>query len=148
MPLIHIDWRPGRRQLRDFGLVAVVAFAGLGAWAFVRHGIVGIDLPPPTARTVAYALWTLAGLCGVLALTAPAALRPLFVALTVVGFPIGYVVSHAVLAFLFYGVLTPIGLVFRLMGRDAMERRFDASRASYWQPRERVTDPQRYFKQF
>ena len=68
--------------------------------------------------------------------------------LTAVSLPIGFVVSHIVMAVMFYVILTPVGLVFRLIGRDPLQRRFDRQAASYWVPRERVTDPRRYYRQF
>lgn len=61
--------------------------------------------------------------------------------------PIGWVLSHAMMLAVFYGVVTPIGLLVRATGRDPMTRRFDGSAASYWVPHEPVTDPKRYFKQ-
>ena len=42
-------------------------------------------------------------------------------------YPIGWVVSHLLLAIVYYLVLTPIGLVMRLFGGDPMHRGFDRS---------------------
>ena len=69
-------------------------------------------------------------------------------ALTAIGLPIGWVVSHVLMAIAFYGVITPIGLLLRLAGRDLLEQRLDREAKSYWQPRRPVTDRRRYFRQF
>ncbi len=61
--------------------------------------------------------------------------------------PIGWVLSHALLAAVFYGVVLPVGLAMRLAGRDPMTRRLDRAAASYWVGRERVDGSERYFKQ-
>ena len=58
------------------------------------------------------------------------------------------VVSYTVLAMVFYLVLTPIGLLMRLVGYDPMSRRFDKDAASYWVPREGSRKVGRYFRQF
>ena len=55
--------------------------------------------------------------------------------------------SFVLLGLLFYGVLTPIGLFFRLIGRDALQRRIEPERETYWQPHEQAK-VRRYFKQF
>jgi hypothetical protein len=61
--------------------------------------------------------------------------------------PIGWVLSHAMMLAVFYGVVTPVGLLVRATGRDPMTRRFDRSAASYWTKHEPGADPGRYFKQ-
>ncbi|MCC7390260.1 MAG: hypothetical protein IT431_16010 [Phycisphaerales bacterium] len=61
--------------------------------------------------------------------------------------PIGWVLSHAMMLAVFYGVVTPVGLLVRAAGRDPMTRRFDRSAGSYWVKHEPGADPGRYFKQ-
>lgn len=46
------------------------------------------------------------------------------------------IVSPLVLGLMFFVVFTPVGVVMRLAGRDAMNRRFEPGRRSYWVPRE------------
>src|SRR5207237_1080980 len=78
----------------------------------------------------------------------PGILRPLYLALTIGTYPVGWVVSHVVLAVIFYGVFTAVALVFRLLGRDALQRRLEPEAASYWQPRTPSRDPRTYFQTF
>ncbi len=49
---------------------------------------------------------------------------------------LGYVNSRILLFVMFYGLITPFGLVSRLVGRDVLNRRAKG-RDSYWIPRER-----------
>jgi hypothetical protein len=148
MALIEVNWNPARRQLRSFGVVCVIAFGAIGVWVYVRHGLFGVKLPAPAALTTALALWAVALLCCALTWLAPRALRPLYVLLTIISLPIGLVLSQVFLALLFYGVLTPIGLVMRLVGRDPLHRRFDRQTTSYWIRREPVRNVERYYRQF
>jgi small neutral amino acid transporter SnatA (MarC family) len=148
MALFEINWAPDRRRLRVFGWAALVAFGALGAWAFAFHRLLGFEMAPTTARIAGWALWVLGAGCGLLATVAPGALRPLYVVLSALGWPIGWVVSRVVLAIVFYGVLMPIGLVMRLVGRDPLNRKFDRGASSYWTPHVPTTDPKRYFRPF
>ena len=75
-------------------------------------------------------------------------LRPIFVGLSLLAFPIGYVIGFIALALVYYLMVTPIGLVFRLLGRDPMHRTFDRSAASYWIRRPETPSAKRYFQQF
>jgi hypothetical protein len=49
---------------------------------------------------------------------------------------------------MFFGLFTPIGLTFRLLGRDTLRRARRPELESYWEPKPASTDLRRYFKQF
>jgi hypothetical protein len=136
--MIAINWLPDAKQLRTFGL-AFLVFCGLfGALLAYRIGL----------GTPSYVLWILGPIGGLLALVAPRTLRPLYIALSVLAWPIGMVVGTVLLALVYYVVVTPVGLVFRLVGRDPMHRRFDREAASYWIGRRPPAHVGRYFRQF
>ena len=78
----------------------------------------------------------------------PRANWPIYVALTLMAFPIGFVVSYIIMGTLFYLLITPIGLGMRLFGRDPMMRRFEPERESYWVESRRDRDKESYFRQF
>ncbi len=54
---------------------------------------------------------------------------------TKLGVLLGKVVSPIALGILFYGVITPIGAVMRLAGKDALRLKLDSGADSYWIPR-------------
>jgi len=148
MSLVQVNWHPLREELRKFGFISLTAFGVLGAWVFFRLSIFGIDLAPNTAQVTAYVCWGLALGSLIGSLIAPTALRPLYVTLTAISLPIGFVVSHVLMAVIFYGLLTPIALFFRIVGRDALQRRFEPSANTYWQKRQVRQDRAQYFRQF
>ena len=148
MALMEVNWKPEQQALRGFGWISLAAFAALGAWIYFRHTIFGFGLSEAAAARTAYALWALSAACGLLAAVAPALLRPLYIGLSAVTLPIGFVVSHVVMALLFYGVFTPVALLFRLIGRDSLCRRFDPAAESYWVKRDATPDVNRYYRQF
>jgi hypothetical protein len=145
--MIDIDLKPNRKKLRQFGVIATLAFALLGLILYWKKGIFWMSLGE-TADTLALVAGAAALIAATLSLLAPGGLRPLYIVLTLVAFPIGYVVSHVILAVLFYGLLTPVGLVFRVIGRDPLHRRFDRDAESYWVPRRQREAKEYYFRQF
>ena len=145
--LVQLNLRPEPRQLRQFGWVALVAFGLLGSMVLWRGGLFGASFGSG-AGPVACALWALGAASALLSIVWPEGNRPLFVGLGVLAFPIGWVVSHVVLAILFFGVLTPVGLLFRLLSRDALERAFRPEMKSYWVDLREVTDESDYFRQY
>src|SRR5262249_42933686 len=107
-----IPFDPPRKTLRQFAGLWIACFGGLALWQAWGGG------PPPQAITLG--MWALG--VGPIGLVRPEWLRPVYVAWMVLAFPIGWTVSQVVLAILFYGLFTPIGLVFRLIGRDPLQR--------------------------
>ena len=84
----------------------------------------------------------------VIAFFAPPLARVLWIGLMTVTFPIGFVMSHITIGMVYYLVLTPIGLIMKLVGYDPMDRQLDRDGSSYWNEREAQPDPSRYFRQF
>jgi hypothetical protein len=61
---------------------------------------------------------------------------------------LSWVTTRIILAFVFFVIVTPIGMVKRLFGWDPLQRRAPAS-DSYWKPySERQRDPRHYEKMF
>ena len=145
--LIDFDLRPDRRTLRQFGFIALVGFGLLALLAWLETAIFALGLGE--ARTwVAATLGGIGLLSALLAVLAPAANRPLYVALTLIALPIGFVLSYVILGGLFYLVITPVGLLLRLTGRDPMGRRFLRGESSYWVDARPPRPKESYFKQF
>jgi len=100
---------------------------------------------PWLART----LWPAAVLVPLIGWVFPRFMRWIFVGMSCLAWPIGFVVSHIVLALVYYLLLTPIGLMTRLFGYDSMKMRFDRDAATYWMERPpAAAATKRYFRQF
>jgi hypothetical protein len=137
--MISINWQPTNRDLRQFAgiwfpvfwiIVAVLVLLRGGSWAAVA---------PMMGLAVAV---------GVTGLIWPQLMQPIFIGWMCVAFPIGWVVSHLLLAAVFYLVITPLGLVMRLAGRDKLKLRFDQESKTYWTRRLPTPPASRYFRQF
>src|SRR5436309_12112846 len=110
MQWTDIPLSPSARTLRQFAGLWLGFFAALAGW----HGLA-------RGRTAAAALLLAAALLpGVAGLLRPRLLRPLFVGCTLLTFPLGWLTATLLSALLYYGLFTPLGVFFRLRGRDAL----------------------------
>ena len=66
----------------------------------------------------------------------PSVLHPLNRGWMALGRLMGMVVTPIILGLLFFVLFTPIGMLMRLFGRDALRMKLDRSGASYWVARE------------
>jgi hypothetical protein len=63
-------------------------------------------------------------------------LRPLYYAWMMLAVLLGFVMTRVILFLVFALVVTPIGIVMRLLGRDPLKKQSDASLTTYWIPRD------------
>ncbi len=141
MALVRINWEPEDRQLRQFGQLCLVLFPLL-AWSGTAHA----SMPIRQGWTVALAM--VGALLAVVGTVCPQRLRLLYLGLCLAVHPLGVLTSEIILLLLFYGVFTPLAVLFRVLGRDALQRQFDPQAQTYWEPRQGVTSPSRYFRQY
>jgi len=139
MSVVQINKNPTRRELNQFGFIWLGFLVLFGAVAYFKFD------SPLAARW----LWVASVLVPVIGWLVPAFMRLVFLGMSYLAWPIGFVVSHVVLAVVYYLVLTPIGLLTRLFGYDSMKKKFDRDAESYWIDRSaEAVDPKRYFRQF
>ena len=132
MALLALNLKPEPKQLRTFGAIGFGAFGLLAASALFRQSVIGIGMDADVAQLTGYVLGGLAAACAFFSVVFPKALLPLFVGMSVVTFPIGFVLSHVIMLVMYFGIITPIGVVMRLGGWDPLTRKIDKSADSYW----------------
>ena len=133
-----ISFHPSSKTLRQFAGLWLVFFGGLACFQYLVRG----NVPG------AIALAVLAVTVGIAGLAWPGAVRFVYVGWMVLAFPIGWTVSRLLLAALYFGVVTPIGVMLRLIGRDPLQLRRRAEVESYWTEKPAPADVRRYFRQF
>lgn len=134
MPLLELNLQPQRSHLRTFGLACCLL---AGVFAALRW---------QAAPRFAIGLATLAAIAGIVAMVVPRLLRWPFIIAMIIAWPIGFVVSWVLLAVVYYGVFTPIGLVRRRFG--GLELKLDRSAGTYWRPRPAARNAKSYFRQY
>lgn len=139
MSLIKINWNPSDKELQSFGAVAIAATLLISVVLYAAKGLA-------------------IGWCGLIVglgffifLSSRLSVkftRRIYVFMVLVTFPIGTTISFILMATFYYLLLTPVGLFFRLIGRDALQRKIETSAKTYWQPRRHHDKIERYFNQF
>lgn len=137
MSLIKINRQPSVRDLRVFALLSVVfatvlaSTAQIKGWSQLAVTITGLGL-----------------LTGMAAILRPKSLKPVYLTTVYLTLPIGYVVSHLILAVIYYLLITPMGLIMRLARYDPLKRKFEPTAKSYWITRSDNRSPTTYFRQY
>lgn len=125
------------RDLRRFGLLVGGVFLVLSLMLWLRHKPAFPWLLAPGLALVAAGLLL------------PRALRHVYLGWMAMAFTLGLVVSTLLLAVFYFLVVTPIGLLARLAGKDFLRLKLNRQAASYWIPRPGPPrKPADYEKQF
>ena len=139
MALIELKTDPTPRELRQFGCLWLPLFCSVAGYlAWTKLG----------ATFLAGSLWGAGVASALVGAVRPRLIRHVFVGLIHLTAPIGWVVSHLMLVLLYYGVVTPIGLLLRLVGRDPMARGFEKEAPTYWRAAAREESIESYLRQY
>jgi hypothetical protein len=116
-----------KKQLRHFGLIVGGIFAVICLW-------------PVVFRASGPRLWALALALALVvpALVVPRSLTHIYRIWMAAGEVLGWINTRIILSAIFYGLVTPMGLIMRRFGRDPMQRRFEPGAETY-----RVLKPSR-----
>lgn len=131
--------RDEKKDIRNFGIALAVILGAIGSYRFYYK------------RQWDVALWLYAGggMVIILSFFAPLVIKPLYRIMTIVGYKIGWVNQRLILGILFYLLFTPIAVVFKLIGKDPLERKIEVETNSYWIPRkESSSDKKKYEQQY
>jgi len=99
------------KELRTFGLMVGGVFSVIGLWPIVFRG----DAPRIWAISVGGALVGLG-------LALPSSLKHIHLVWMKIGHVLGYINTRILLGVIFYGLITPMGMIMRVLGKDPMHR--------------------------
>lgn len=133
----ELNTKPDFTDRWKFGVIFLVGMTALGAIQrfWLHHD------------TLATGLFIAAGAVFVLSFVPPIG-RLLYIAWMAFGITIGLVTSPIIMFVLYLLLIVPVGLFFKITGRDLMRRKLDAKSDSYWEDYPQAEDPTRYVKQF
>lgn len=144
MALVELQWKPDDKTLREFSEFWMFFLGMVGApLALFEIGWFAYG-----GRPLAITLWVLAVAGRLIGAFRPQWMRPVFVGMSLLALPIGWTVSHLALALIYFGVFTPVAIVFRIIGRDALNRKIDKSAKTYWEAYNPNQGKKRYLRQF
>ena len=135
MKLIQANWQPTPRQLRQFAGTCLVVLPVLGwLWGVSENVMIAMAGGGLLIGLVGYAL--------------PKSVQPLYLTLMVITTPIGIVLGELAMLTIYFGLFWAMGLVFRLLRRDALQLQLDREQTTYWQPKPQPRNVTRYYRQF
>ncbi len=117
--IIELD----KKGLREFGLVG-------GSIVAVVFGFV---LPILRHHSLSIVPWIIALVLWVWAIVAPTTLNVVYQIWMRIGLVLGWIQTRIILSVLFYAMLTPMGLIGRLLNRDRLKQRFEPNLPTYRQ---------------
>jgi uncharacterized membrane protein (DUF485 family) len=133
----EINRNPSTKELIKFGATFLGGMAVLGLLSyFVSHN-------PARAE----GLWIAGTAVFLLSFIRPIA-RILYILWMGLGITMGLVTQPIILVVIFLVLITPVGLIFKLIQRDTMKRKLDKGASSYWEEYKETDDPATYVKQF
>ena len=114
------ELKTGARDLRKFGLLVGGVLCGFGLLLLLRHKTNYPYFFWPGAALIAFgSVW-------------PRALKYPYIVWMTMAFALGFVMARVILTLFFFVLLTPIGLLARLFGKDFLSRKSDREATSYW----------------
>lgn len=145
-PFQEVNWQPGARELRRFGVTLVVGFAIIsGILLAIRWAVM------PMIEAVGLAVWIFAvgvGL-GLLAILLPPLARPFYLLWYFLSCSLGMAISNLCFFLFFYSLFSPFVLLLRLLtGRDPLVLKKPKNKESYWCRRPPGRPTKSYLRQY
>ncbi|MFL6468415.1 MAG: SxtJ family membrane protein [Pyrinomonadaceae bacterium] len=143
MPFVKLNWKPNKKELRQFGAIFMGGFVLIGLvkylWPFQRL----------ISQNETVGLWFIAiGLVvGAIGLTGRRLALPLYWTWLGIAYVLGNIMSRVIMAGIYYLVFTPMRLIGNLMGRDKLQLKKPQT-DSYWVDISFPTTKEEYERQF
>lgn len=115
------------KDLREFGIVLGVILGVFG----------GIHLVKGHTNVYPWFFW-FGGVSLLLGVFFPKIIKPLFIVFTKVAHSIGWFNTRVILILLYYILLTPIGIMMKVFGKDNLNKKINKEEKSYWLKRETI----------
>ena len=109
-----------KKEIRNFGITIGSIFLIIGAILLWKNNI-------------NYPIFMIIGIILLVSgLVIPIILKPIYFLWMIFATILGWIMTRVILSMLFYIILTPIGLIARLFGKQFLELRWEKSKESYW----------------
>lgn len=126
-----------KKELRNFGITIGVILLVIGGYLFFKE--LG------SYQTFLYLAIALIGL----GLIIPNLLKPIYLIWMIFAVIIGWVMTRVILSLLFYFIITPIGIIAKILNKDFLNLKKEYGKTTYWNKRDRSLElNQDYSKQF
>ena len=129
--------KTGKKDLRSFGVIIGIILLLVAGFLFYRE--------KESFQTFLYIAGAFIGF----GLIIPIILKPIYIVWMTFAVILGWFMTRVILSLLFYVIITPIGVVLRIFGKDFLEIKKESVQGSYWNQRDsNLEKNQNYEKQF
>ena len=143
MAFVQLNWKPNSKELRQFGAIFLGGFVLIGLvkyfwpwqWLFSR------------SETVGFAFIIIGLTVGGIGLTGTRLALPFYWIWLGIAFVFGNVIGRVTITIIYFAVITPLGLLSSLTGRDKLQiKKSDTD--SYWKDISLPQETEKYERQF
>ena len=129
--------KTGKKDLRSFGVIIGIILLLVAGFLFYRE--------KESFQIFLYIAGAFIGF----GLIIPIILKPIYIVWMTFAVILGWFMTRVILSLLFYVIITPIGVVLRIFGKDFLELKKQSVQGSYWNQRDsNLEKNQNYEKQF
>lgn len=143
-PFKEVNWHPDAAARRTFARSLIIGFPCVALVVLLAGWLAGKGWNVPFALK----LGGFGAAAGVLLYAVPVIARPFYVVWYALACCVGLVIGNVVLGLIFYLLVTGIGLVKRLGGRQPIRKTPDRLAKTYWIDAPPAPEPKRYYRQF
>ena len=125
-----------KKEIRSFGITIGLILLIIGAILLWKNNI-------------NYPIFMIIGIVLLVSgLVIPIILKPIYITWMILANILGWFMTRLILSLLFYAILTPIGLIPRLFGKQFLELKWNRTNCTYWNYRSDKSEKGNYEKQF
>ena len=128
--------KTGKKDIRSFGITIGIIFLIIAWFLFYKE--------MESFQIFIY----LAGIFIGLGFILPIVLKPIYMVWMIFATILGWIMTRVIITILFYFILTPIGLIFRLFGKQFLDLAMNNRIDSYWHYRSKQADENNCENQF
>ena len=124
-------------EIKKFGYIFTGIFTLVSVMAAKLNWQTALYFPVPALFFLIATLW------------ATKLLKPLYWGWMKVAFVLNWIMTRIILGILYYGIVSPIGIVIRIFGNDPIRKKNNGSASSYWiDKKEEFSDKSSYKRLF
>ena len=129
--------KAGKKDLRSFGVMIGIIFLLIAGFLIYKD--------KESFQMLLYIAGSFIGL----GLLIPILLKPIYILWMAFAIILGWIMTRLILSLLFYVIITPIGVILKIIGKDSLELKKQSVKESYWNQRDKNLEKnQNYEKQF
>ena len=143
MPFVQLNWKPNRKELRQFGAIFMGGFVLIGLVKYLWPFEWLID----KNETLGAWLIGIGIVVGAIGLTGSRLALPLYWAWLGIAFVLGNIMSRVIITLIYFLIFTPMRFLGFLAGRDKLQLKKPQTN-SYWSDISLPKEIEKYERQF